>query len=339
MIVLQNPGLLELDLIKSIGVNIKETDNPYGMFGTGLKYAISVFLREGLNFDLFIGTNKFEFYTEKKTIRGKEFKYCAMKGPQDSIILCYTTEFGKNWSLWQAYRELHSNCLDEEGVVYPSGSKHTPEPKEGYTTFYIHDEGKINIEEVFLTTQSSDLLYVDDDIEISRGTSHYIFYKGVRAKTLSSSSKFTYNILKDCYLTEDRLLCFDSDVKRVVNNAVVRMASNCPGLTKEILNSECRFERELNMDYNTTIAPTPEFLEAIKGVKKENNPLSYGVSEYIKKYEKPKELTPEEKLNEFLEDLQGLCEDYDVYISRSTSLGFLSLELSDGILKEYDPED
>ena len=31
--------------------------------------------------------------------------------------LPFTTELGKNWEVWQAYRELHSNTLDESGVI------------------------------------------------------------------------------------------------------------------------------------------------------------------------------------------------------------------------------
>ncbi len=92
MMVLQNPGLIDLDVIKLMGVNVKDSDDSIGMFGTGLKYAIAVFLREGIEFSMFRGEDEYIFTTESKNIRGKDFEVCVMSGPFDHIELGFTTD-------------------------------------------------------------------------------------------------------------------------------------------------------------------------------------------------------------------------------------------------------
>lgn len=39
-LVFSNPGTLEMELVKLLGVSVKETNDPIGFFGTGLKYAM-----------------------------------------------------------------------------------------------------------------------------------------------------------------------------------------------------------------------------------------------------------------------------------------------------------
>ena len=111
MISLKNPGLLEIDLITTMGAHVKESDSYLGRFGTGMKYAIAVLLRDNIDFDLYIGENRYEFYTESVTLRGKEFKKCFMRGPADSVPLGFTTDLGRDWKPWMAYRELFTNCV------------------------------------------------------------------------------------------------------------------------------------------------------------------------------------------------------------------------------------
>ena len=42
-----NAGLIDLDVIRIMGVSVKTKDNPIGYFGTGLKFALSTLLRSG----------------------------------------------------------------------------------------------------------------------------------------------------------------------------------------------------------------------------------------------------------------------------------------------------
>lgn len=205
MITLKNDGHLEIDLIKTMGVNVKESDSPIGYFGTGLKYAIAVFVRENIPITLYIGENKYSFLSEKKVIRGKEFDFCVMKGEFDFERLAFTTDLGKNWEPWQAYREIHSNCLDEGGTIKLEPAK----PEDGSTQFFI--EHNFDVDSIFLNKGAKKLIFENDEIEIYEGESDYIFYKGIRAKDLSRKSVYTYNIKRYCQLTEDRSISYSTN--------------------------------------------------------------------------------------------------------------------------------
>lgn len=340
MITLQNPGLLEIDFIKTMGVNVKDDENSIGKFGTGLKYAIAVFLRKGINFDLYIGNNKFDFYTETKCLRGKEFEYCYMQGPSDTTELPFTTEYGLNWDLWQAYREIHSNCLDEGGEIV----RDYLSPSEDTTTFIFPDiDNQIDISTIFLNWEDDKkLVYSNDDIDIYEGESSYIFYQGIRAKNLwGTPSLYTYNIKKNCYLTEDRLLCYDGDVKQIINSAVISICShNKDVFTNIAMCKSDNFESTLSMEYNSNVTPTEDFNKVIEEFKesKNYNDLNYGVRGYYEKHAPKPEPTREEEREEFISYLEDLCNDYGVNLDRREVMGQLVFELTGGIL-EVDKDD
>ena len=46
-IIFENPGEIDPVAIITFGINVKESDHPIGFFGTGLKYALAILLREG----------------------------------------------------------------------------------------------------------------------------------------------------------------------------------------------------------------------------------------------------------------------------------------------------
>src|SRR5690606_17354524 len=112
MLIFSNPGLIDETAITTIAVNAKTGNNPIGVFGTGLKYAIAIILRLGGRVTIYRGLKKLEFGIKTKTIRGKEFDIITMNGRQ----LGFTTHLGHHWQPWMAYRELWSNARDEEGT-------------------------------------------------------------------------------------------------------------------------------------------------------------------------------------------------------------------------------
>lgn len=339
MITLQNEGLLELEFIKTMGVHVKENEDSIGHFGTGLKYAVAVFLREEIDFSLYIGGNEFTFYTETKNIRGKDFQYCYMTGPFDTVELPFTTELGKNWELWQAYREIHSNCLDENGMIVDDKLL----PRDGTTTF-IFPNLDVNIGEIFLSWQQKELIYSNNEIEIYEGSSNCMYYKGIKAKELDKPSIYTYNILKSCTLTEDRLLCYDFELSYIINDAVIGLGSEIPELTKDIITAKDCFEATLSMDYYSNNTPTPEFLEVVKKVSearkedKEQPKVNYSVQTLAARYTPKPEPTPQEKKEGFLSELNQLCEDYGVVWSSILNTCKI-LELSGGILDIEEDEE
>ena len=66
-----NKSELPLECINTFGVSVKDNEHPIGYFGTGLKYAIAVLLRNGCTIDIFINDKPNKFEARKDTIRGK----------------------------------------------------------------------------------------------------------------------------------------------------------------------------------------------------------------------------------------------------------------------------
>lgn len=108
MIIFKNKGAIDVRAIKILGVSVKK-DNAIGFFGTGLKYAIAICLREGCPLSIWSGGEEYSFTTKKVAITGQDFDVVCMNGEE----LGFTTELGKTWKLWQAFRELYCNCTDE----------------------------------------------------------------------------------------------------------------------------------------------------------------------------------------------------------------------------------
>lgn len=295
MIYLKNAGEIDIEVIKTMGVHVKENDNSIGFFGTGLKYAIAIFLREKIDFKLFIGVNQFEFFTETKTIRGKEFEFCKMSGI-DVLDLGFTTELGKNWELWQAYREIHSNTLDENGEI--SSEKLIPEA--GTTLFQIDcEEDCLN---TFLDANKEILLYSNGNVEIYLGESDKIYYKGIRAKDLNKNSIYTYNILTDCELTEDRALSYDFQVEREIVNAIGE-CDNTDVINNIITCSNDTYESGLDTCWDTK-EPKQHFQEAVKS---NLSSVSNNFHSYHRKYEPKAPLTREEIRDELVSEFKDVC--------------------------------
>lgn len=302
MIILKNKGEIDIDLIRVMGVSAKDSNNPFGIFGTGLKYAISVFLREGIEFSLWIGANKYEFFTEEKMFREQSFAMCKMRGPHDSIDLPFATNYGRNWDIWQAYREIDCNCMDEGGEIYNADSVRG---EAGYTIFCVQE---IDTRGIFLRDSTAPLLFSNDDIEIYEGESECIYYRGVRAKDLDRPSLHTYNIKRACDLTEDRLLCYDFQVERTINESIAQMGNANKSLIKSVITAKPHhYESTLTMQHDTRVAPGNVFKEVAQENAKEAN---HSVKSYIAEHAPKVPETRAERRSKMIKRLEDFCRDY-----------------------------
>lgn len=206
-VVFKNSGVIDLRGILTFGLSAKETSNPIGYFGTGLKYAIAILLREGCKVTLYAGLSKYEFNKKNIEMRGKSFELLTMNDSE----LPFTTELGKNWKLWQAFRELYCNCLDESGLIYQDSGEIIP--SEDTTYFVIEDDNfkecYINRNLYFLNIPAH-LELCSEGVQIYNQPSDAVYYRGIRVGDLSPPSNLTYNILHPVDLTEDRTLKYSS---------------------------------------------------------------------------------------------------------------------------------
>ncbi len=199
-----NEGEIDIRAVTTFGVSVKNDASAIGMFGTGLKYAIAIILREGGNITIFSGVDKYEFSTSKEIIRGKEFDYINMNGSP----LSFTTEQGKTWEVWQAVREILCNCMDEQGEHQVYDDELVGEL--GVTKILVNCpefERQYNDRRDFmLSPESRKLVITTPKIDVYFGETNNLFYKGVRVHKANKLFKFTYNIKQSLDLTEDRTL-------------------------------------------------------------------------------------------------------------------------------------
>lgn len=207
LICFQNPGLIPIEAITTAGVSAKDSDDAIGEFGTGLKYAICTILRLGGSITIYRGLQPLSFQCWPTEIRGKTFQIVHLDNGVDRLQpLGFTLDYGKNWEPWMAYRELHSNTLDEQGIIT---SEHL-EPAEGMTTIYVRSEplfeaGYCEREKIFLQDKPNwRAEYGATIVEIIDKPNQTFYFRGIKAGIFSKPSPFTFNIIGPKGLTEDR---------------------------------------------------------------------------------------------------------------------------------------
>jgi len=268
MLLFKNDGLIDIFGIKTFGASAKEGENPIGFFGTGLKYAIAVILRERGFISIWRGEERYVFATKQITTRGKSFDVVTMNGEE----LSFTTELGKTWEPWQAFRELYCNAKDENGTC-ERASLGIPAPGTTMITVDCHklDVAFSQIDDIILAP-SKKLLYRTEQLEIYDGVSAFLFYRGVRVGALNRPTLFTYNLVEPTTLTEDRSLreayTFQSRIVHTLQECTDKaIAEKALTAGKQFHESECFYER-----YYTT---SNEFWEVLRELKKDfSRPLN-----------------------------------------------------------------
>lgn len=219
-IVFRNTGTLDPASITTFGVSSKEKAGAIGFFGTGLKYAIAILLREGCRITVHTGGRRLEFGTERARVRVDDFTFVTMNGER----LGFTTELGKTWETWAAFRELYCNCMDEDGEVYESDYGTPLDAGQDETVIVVEGEAFRDVwtrrSEVILNKEP---LYRGEAVHICPGASEYLFYRGVRVSRLNKPSLFTYNIQRKIDLTEDRTVKYPFEV----DYAIIHGWMNC----------------------------------------------------------------------------------------------------------------
>jgi hypothetical protein len=222
-IVFQNPGLIDLRAVQIMGLNAKETKNPIGQFGTGLKYSIAVLLRTGCQVSIWRGNAEYSFFTKKESFRGKEFDfvYYRRAGIPSPVALGFTLELGKHWEPWMAIRELESNCRDEGGESFANADYQlSPDVTTIVISGSTAETAYSQLRDIFINTKP---LWKNDILEIhpleNPSQANWLYYRGVRCQAQEKPALFRYNILAESPLTEDRTFRYSWDGTSRLSNA------------------------------------------------------------------------------------------------------------------------
>lgn len=249
---LSNKGEIDVRLIFLMGATTKTDDlSKIGKFGTGMKYAISYFLRNGIDFKVFSGENEVMFNTEEQVIGNNVFEEIYCNGKSMNI----TTHYGHQWQAWEALREIWCNAKDEglEGKK-TLDSRSVMQGTKDTTCFYIQMTKEIR--EVYEKWGSYFLedvpLYEDDSVAIYKNTEGKLkLYKNTVLIEDSEvyNSLFHYDI-KQAELNELRQYrgYHKSDIGRALlnsNKAVIELL-----LEAIKANTDC-MEVKLDWDYLT----------------------------------------------------------------------------------------
>jgi len=246
MIYFGTPGPLDPRAVLTFGLSAKETENPIGYFGTGLKYALAILAREGAR----VTINGVPIRKIPSTFRGKAFDELAL----GELKLPFTTELGKNWKLWMAFRELYSNTLDERGAI-------SDRPVQFETIIAVDSSA---FEELyhrrfeFFIRPERKPLYSNDVLEIYEGETNSVFLKGIKVFETAKHCNFTYNFLRKLTLSEERT----ADYFSITNHAGTGLAActNKAILRKVLIAGSQDFEHHFN--YSIYELFSKEFREA-----------------------------------------------------------------------------
>lgn len=261
MIVFSNNGEIEIRSITSFGVSVKESGNPIGYFGTGLKYAIAVLLRLEQQIMITSGNDLYVFHKKPEIVRGVSFDFVAVSkngGAPESIG--FTTELGKNWELWMAYRELVCNCKDEGGEHFYI--KEAPDAEKGKTKVIVSGQ---EFEQVYSVGQ----LYVLDEkpsfieggMEIFKRGGDAFYYRGVRVYKFGKPGLYTYNNITKMELTEDRTLKEPAFSGYNIARSILQ-SKNKQFIRDCVLANDSYMEHDLDY-HGWSIKPSKEFVEVV----------------------------------------------------------------------------
>lgn len=261
----RNPGEIDPRAITTLGVSVKESENPIGFFGTGLKYAIAIILREGGTISISSGTEVMNFTKKPVSIRGKELELVCMNDKE----LSFTTDFGKNWNLFGALRELYCNCIDESGAV-TTGEL---EPVPGHTTICVKSEKFFdcfqNINQLVLNTKT---VYLDKNVTFHAPSlePRGVYYRSIYLGNLANAPfKFTPNIITKIDLTEDRTFKNIYEVQRIIGEAVLKATDK--KFIEEWIGAPTRFaEHDFDFSWLSSIEPSEEFLDVAEDLMKDS---------------------------------------------------------------------
>lgn len=217
-----NPGVLEIDSIRLMGVSVKETANPIGFFGTGLKYAMAATLRMGGAMTIITDGECYEVLGRPTTVRGKHFTQVMLNDEP----LGFTTDLGKHWEPWMALRELYSNAMDEGGKVELVELVPDQDSLNGTTAIILQGDCFVSTWKdrcKFLIGDNESLVHVSDFTAAhqTHGANRAAFYRGIKVFESIYPTRHRYNLLEQVVLTEDRTLRHEWQFQEAIEKSII----------------------------------------------------------------------------------------------------------------------
>lgn len=262
-LVITNQGEIEEGALRFLGGSDKPgVQNKIGYFGSGNKYALSFFARNKYDITIYSGLNELKITTRERVFRNKAFQIIHINERETDI----TTEFGKDWKLWQAFREIYSNAIDEGNATVFLADEYTPAQEK--TVFVIGNTTELNdlyenFDEYF-SFRRCDCLFSDNkDVihERLNKESGYVYRKGIRVYEDPIDTLFDYDF-NDISIDESRITGSYNITSGV--SALMRYTTNVEMLAeflKRLNNNNTCVEFQADWNWSTYSNIWPEVLK------------------------------------------------------------------------------
>lgn len=332
VVIFENAGEIDPRLISTFGVNVKEGEGAIGFFGTGLKYALAILVRSGHVVTIQSGETVHTFGVQRATIRGKDFEFVTMNGEP----MGFTTEVGKQWKLWMAYRELFCNCQDEGGTVYEAAS--LPDPEAGKTRVIVSGDEFAKVRRdhhLYFITGTP--VHTGKTCQIHDGPGHGIYYRGVLVGCADGgeATLYTYNLTTQVELTEDRTAKHGFMLSFRIAEALLKCDD--PGIIREVVTApKGTHEHGLSFDWDH-VKPGQTFLTVVgdllrKDFASVNSSARQAWEKHARIESEPDAYQPDAFEQVMLDRAMAFCQqfgfevgDYQVVIVQSMGPGVLGM--------------
>ncbi len=256
-----NDGEISPYAFSLLGASTKRDDETkIGYFGSGLKYAIAVLLRNGIPLRVFSGLNEIVFTSQEVEMRGKTFRQIYIDGKPTGMTL----EMGVDWEPWFAVREVFCNAVDEGRYTMEHAMSVTPEA--GKTKVYIGAHESLN--EVFanwnkyFSSKRTDIVLEQSNGKVLNGGNELIVYrKGIRVHRVNYPCLFHYD-MQWIGINESRVIAEDFSFR----GGLIRWISNFADeqMIRQIYNADKKMW-EWNLDWDWSQSFNDKWLEVIGG--------------------------------------------------------------------------
>ena len=281
-----NESEFDTTAMLTFGVSAKDSNDAIGFFGTGFKYAVAIILRLGGSIKITSHGQEYVFEKRHEIIRGQIFDVVYMNGQNAG----FTTHLGINWEPWMAFRELYSNCVDENGAV-------SDEHQDSGT---VIDVACFEVAQAFM---EKDKYFIQGTpthfgqwVDIYAKGSSYIFYKGVAVGAIDSA--FSFNVKTPVRLSEERTVKHTWEVFDPIAKEIQKITD--PELIRSLLLSRCDSDKRIpyHFDYKTS----DEFISTAKTLLITNHGLPESARAVVKRLDEKRgefpllELTDTQKI-------------------------------------------